>query len=215
MRNRLITIVDLGRHVSFDIATNALEHVIQNYAYSGHDVDVVTVRSSTPSVVRRFISQETDVLHLMGHAGKDPSSGALGFESDGESARAIDLNLREIADEILDGGEPIRASAIIADGCSTRSTAWRSAIRDSIVGEVTYVGTTTNIGWDDSMMFSSNFYARLLRQRVPRNGFATWASDCVDSITAAATHAGLPSRFRGQVLKPSRRAVESLSTYGG
>ncbi|GAA4871932.1 hypothetical protein [Serinicoccus chungangensis] len=214
MRNRLITIVDLGRHVSFDIATNALEQVIQNYAYAGHDVDVVTVRSSTPSVVRRFISQETDVLHLMGHAGKDPASGALGFESDGESSRAIDLDLREIADEIIDGGEPIRASAIVADGCSTRSAAWRAAIRDSIVREVTYVGTTTAIGWDDSMMFSSNFYARLLRKRVPRSGFASWASDCVDSVATAATQARLPSRFRGEVLKPSPRALDSLATYG-
>lgn len=106
MRNRLITIVDLGRHVSFDIATNALEQLIQNYAYAGHDVDVVTVRSSTSSVVRRFISEETDVLHLIGHAGKHYASGSLGFESDLDSSQAIDLDLREIADEVREGGGP-------------------------------------------------------------------------------------------------------------
>lgn len=64
------------------------------------------------------------------------------------------------------------------------------------------------------MMFSSNFYARLLRKRVPRSGYAAWAADCADSAGAAATGAGLASRFRGEVLKASRRAVQALATYG-
>jgi hypothetical protein len=35
---------------------------------------------------------------------------------------------------------------------------WQQAVRDCLLGEVTYIGTSAMVGWHESTVFSSAFY---------------------------------------------------------
>jgi hypothetical protein len=75
------------------------------------------------------------------------------------------VSFEELGAMAAERGRGISAGAILADGCRTGTGAWQRAVRDCLQGEVTYIGTSANIGWHDSTVFCSAFYGALFRGR--------------------------------------------------
>jgi hypothetical protein len=208
VRNKQINLVDVGLEASFDASMTFVQSVLQNInaGYDNPVANIDFIRSRDLDTVLSAFTSTCHVLHVMAHgdATETPS-----FLSDDNS---FTVSFEELGLVAAERGRGISAGAILADGCRTGTGAWQRAVRDCLQGEVTYIGTTANIGWHDSTVFCSTFYGALFRNRGKGLTPAQQARDAAERAVAAyATLTDRPCPFKVVTLGPSRRALKALA----
>jgi len=161
MKNRLITLVDLGLDSSFDASMSFVQGITGNIN-AGWDrpyLDVNFVRTRDHETAFSALTTPSTVLHVMAHG--DHSEEPSFLSTDGETQ----VSLRSLADWFLDHQWGIASGVVIGDGCKTGIDKWQRAIRDCIQDDITYIGTSTVIGWYEATVFCSAFYGALVRNR--------------------------------------------------
>lgn len=208
MRANRVTLLDIGLDSSFDAAMTFVQSTLQNinaeHPYPIVDIDFV--RSRDPDTVLTAFTASCDVLHVMAHG--DHSSTPTFASSDGRTK----ISLEALGEEAASRGRGISAHAILADGCKTGTGAWQKAVRDCLQDEVTYIGTSAQIGWHESGVFCSAFYGALFRNRGRGMSPAERAQDAAERAIEAYTL--LTDRncpFRVLTLSPSRWARMALA----
>jgi hypothetical protein len=86
-----------------------------------------------------------------------------------------------------------------------------AAFRDCLHGPVTYIGTSTSVGWHEGTVFPSMFYGVLFRNRGA--GVAPAEASSRAAATAVAAYTGLLGKkcpYRAVTLEPSRWARQHL-----
>ncbi len=211
MKDRTVTLLDLGMDPAFDTSTNLVRETLLNLTIDGRHFDVVTVRSRDVETVRAVLTSVGDVLHVMAHGYWSSESGPeLYSESDDRLA-----SMREIAESFLKGAAGIRASIVIVEACTTATKPWSDAIRDSISHPVTYVGSSRQIGWYDSAVFMPAFYGALGSRRGRGRTVAEQGLEAVAAARDAYERvSGRTCPFKAKALKPSRAALASIREFG-
>ncbi|KWV33602.1 hypothetical protein AWV63_06210 [Micromonospora rifamycinica] len=208
MRPRRVTLLDIGLDSSFDAAMTFVQSTLQNInaGCEAPIVEIDFVRSRDPDTVLSAFTSSCDVLHVMAHG--DHSVTPSFTSTDGE----FTVSFEQLGEVAADRGKGISTGAIIADGCKTGTGAWQKAVRDCLQGEVTYVGTSSIIGWHESGVFSSAFYGALFRNRGRGVKPADQAQDAATrAIDAYALLTDKNCPFKVTTLKPSQRARTLLS----
>ena len=203
MRNRRIGLLDVGLDASFDASMTFVQSTIQNIN-AGYDepvADIDFVRSRDPYTAVTALTAQYHVLHVMAHGGH--YEGPMFSSSDGKVTLALD----ELGAFAESRGHGIQCGAILADGCKTGIGVWQRAIRDCLQDNITYIGTSANIGWHESTVFCSAFYGSLFRNK---GRGATPAEQAADAAARAAESykilTGRKCPYTVSVLTPSRAA---------
>ena len=119
---------------------------------------------------------------------------------------------RVIADWFLDHQWGIASGVVIADGCKTGIGKWQRAIRDCLQDDITYIGTSTVIGWYEATVFCSAFYGALVRNRGLGRTPAEQGWDAANrAIRAYETLTDQRCPYKPVLLTPSRQALRSLT----
>ncbi len=206
MRNRRISLLDIGLDQGFDASMTFAQATVQNIN-AGHDepiADIDFVRSSDPHVVMTAFTATCDVLHVMAHG--DASEEPVFSSSDG----SLEIGLGDLGAWCAERKYGIGAGAIIADGCRTGTGVWQRAVRDCLQGPVVYIGTSSIIGWHESTVFCSAFYGSLFRRKGRGQTPQQQATDAADRANKAyAVLTGKSSPFKVSVLRPSRTALRA------
>jgi len=101
----------------------------------------------------------------------------------------------------------LQASAVLADGCKTAIGAWQKAVRDCLQREITYIGTSAQVGWHEGTVFCSAFYGAFFRNKGKGLSPAKRALDAADrAIDAYTKITDRPCPYKATTLTPSRRA---------
>ncbi|MEV0727640.1 MULTISPECIES: hypothetical protein [Polymorphospora] len=208
MRAKRVSLLDIGLDASFDAAMTFVQSTLQNInaGFEAPIVDIDFVRSRDPSTVLSAFTASCDVLHVMAHG--DHSVTPTFSSSDGRTS----VSLEQLGETAAQQGKGISTGAILADGCRTGTGAWQKAVRDCLHGEVTYIGTSGQIGWHESGVFCSAFYGALFRNRGRGMTAAEQAQDAAERAIHAYTM--LTDRncpFRVMTLTPSRWARMALA----
>lgn len=209
MRNRTVTLLDLGLDSDFAVSTAYTQQLLQSLAVGDEQraLDVITVRSREAWTIHEILTRPSDVLHVMAHAAKwDDGELHLGSEDADLAA------LSDVRDGFLrKGGYPISAAIVIADACRTAAPGWVSVMRDVLGQETAYIGTRREVGWRDSTVFTANFYAALTRTRGKSTPLVDQAMDASDRANEAFRRVtGRASPYVCRPLRPSRAATNSL-----
>jgi hypothetical protein len=208
MRPRRVSLLDIGLDSSFDAAMTFVQSTLENInaGYEEPIVDIDFVRSRDPSTVLSAFTASCDVLHVMAHG--DQLVTPTFSSTDGKT----NISVEQLGETAAEQGKGISTGAILADGCRTGTGVWQKAVRDCLQGEVTYIGTSANIGWHESGVFCSAFYGALFRNRGKNMSPAEQAQDAAERAIEAYTL--LTDRncpFRVMTLKPSRWAQKALA----
>lgn len=203
MRNRTITLVDLGLDASLNASMQFVQATLDSIN-AGHDepvADVNFVRSRDEETIWGALTSPSTVLHVMAHG--DHSQEPAFLSSDGESG----VTLSSLADAHSGPGTGIAAPIVLADGCKTGIGVWQRAVRDCLQGPVAYVGTSAAVGWYEGTVFGAAFYGALLQRR----GRGSSALDQGLEAAGKAAEAyrlitGTKCPYRAVPLEPSRRA---------
>ncbi|WP_430780123.1 hypothetical protein [Actinoplanes sp. G11-F43] len=160
-RRRRITLLDIGLDEAFNTSMTFVQSVLQNINadFESPVAEIDFIRSRHPETVFTSFTAPCNVLHVMAHG---DSSGTPTFSSTDE--RTV-VSIEELARRAVDSGRGISSGAVISDGCRTGTGAWTRAILDCLQGDITYIGTTANVGWHESTTFSSAFYSSLFRDQ--------------------------------------------------
>jgi hypothetical protein len=161
VRRKRISLLDIGLDSNFDAAMAFVQSTLENINID-HDEPVAEidfVRSRDPDTVLTAFTASCDVLHVTAHG--DHSVAPTFSSSDGKTM----ISIEELGERAADLGRGISTGAILADGCKTGTGAWQKAVRDCLQGEVTYIGTSAQIGWRESTVFCSAFYGALFRNK--------------------------------------------------
>src|SRR5262245_30029971 len=159
VRNRQMTLIDLGLDRSFDASMTFVQSTLQNIN-AGWDepiADINFIRSRDPKTVSMALLGACDVLHVMAHG--ESSAGPSFTSEDGKSI----LELADLAESAQESGDGIMAHTVLADACHTGTGIWQRAVRDCLEHDITYIGTARDIYWHDSTVFCSAFYGALFR----------------------------------------------------
>jgi hypothetical protein len=207
VRSKQVNLVDVGLDASFDASMTFVQSVLQNInaGYESRVADIDFIRSRDLETVLSAFTASCNVLHVMAHgdATETPT-----FLSDDNS---FTVSFEELGAMAAERGRGISAGAILADGCRTGTGAWQRAVRDCLQGEVTYIGTSANIGWHDSTVFCSAFYGALFRNRGKGLTPAQQARNAAErAISAYGTLTDRACPFKVFTLGPSRRARQAL-----
>ncbi|MGW6282752.1 hypothetical protein [Kribbella sp. NPDC055071] len=208
MKNRLITLVDLGLDSSFDASMSFVQGITGNIN-AGWDqpvIDVNFVRTRDHETAFSALTTPSTVLHVMAHG--DHSEEPSFLSTDGQTQ----VSLRSLADWFLDRQWGISSGVVIADGCKTGIGKWQRAIRDCLQDDITYIGTSTVIGWYEATVFCSAFYGALVRNRGLGRTPAEQGWDAANrAIRAYETLTDARCPYKPVLLTPSRRALRSLT----
>jgi hypothetical protein len=207
VRSKQVNLVDVGLDASFAASMTFVQSVLQNInaGYESRVADIDFIRSRDLETVLSAFTASCNVLHVMAHgdATETPT-----FLSDDNS---FTVSFEELGAMAAERGRGISAGAILADGCRTGTGAWQRAVRDCLQGEVTYIGTSANIGWHDSTVFCSAFYGALFRNRGKGLTPAQQARNAAErAISAYGTLTDRACPFKVVTLGPSRRARQAL-----
>ncbi len=207
MRRRRVGLLDIGLDSQFDKAMAFVQSTIEtiNVGYSEPVIDVDFVRSRDPDTVLTAFTASCDVLHVMAHG---DHSIAPTFSSSDEKTN---ISLEDLGERAAEQGRGISAGAILADGCKTGTGVWQKAVRDCLQGEITYIGTSAQIGWHESTVFCSAFYGALFRNRGKGLSPAAQAEDA--ALRAQDAYTRLTDRscpYKVVKLTPSRRAKQAF-----
>jgi hypothetical protein len=203
MRNRRVTLLDIGLDQSFDASMAFVQSTLQSINAGLPDpiVDIDFVRSRDLDTIFAAFTALCDVLHVMAHGdhGETPTFSS----TDGK----VTLSLEELGDYAADRGHGINASTVLADGCKTGIGAWQKALRDCLHGDIVYIGTSARVGWHEGTVFCSAFYGALFRNKGKGLTPAEQALDAADRAVKA--YEALTDRtcpYKVMVLEPSRQA---------
>ena len=203
MKNRLITLVDLGLDSSFDASMTFVQGVVGNVNAGWNEpvIDVNFVRTRDHETAFSALTTPSTVLHVMAHG--DHSEEPSFLSTDGQTQ----VSLSALADWFLDRQWGISSGVVIADGCKTGIGKWQRAIRDCLQDDITYIGTSTVVGWYEATVFCSAFYGALFRNKgkgiTPAEQAWDAARRAIDAY-AAITDRVCP--YKVMVLEPSRQA---------
>lgn len=208
MRNRRVALLDIGLDSSFNAAMVFAQSTLENInaGYWEPVIDVDFVRSRDPDTVLTAFTASCDVLHVMAHG--DHSTTPTFFSSDEKT----NISLEELGERAADRGRGISAGAILADGCKTGTGTWQKAVRDCLHDDVTYIGTSAQVGWHESTVYCSAFYGALLRNKGKGLSPAEQAEDAAKRAQEAYTL--LTDRncpYKAMTLSPSRHARRMLA----
>jgi hypothetical protein len=210
VRNKQVNLIDLGLEASFDASMTFVQSILQNInaGYDSPVADIDFIRSRDLDTVLSAFTSSCHVLHVMAHGDNTETPT---FQSDDNS---FTVSFEELGAVASDRGRGISAGAILADGCRTGTGAWQRAVRDCLQDEVTYIGTSANIGWHDSTVFCSAFYGALFRNRGKGLTPAQQARDAAErAIAAYSTLTDRACPFKVVTLGPSRRARQALAVF--
>lgn len=163
VRNRTVTLVDLGLDTAFNASMQFVQATLDN-VNAGEEqalVDVNFVRSRDQETIWSALTTPSTVLHVMAHG--DHSEEPAFVSSDGQT----EITLGSVAEQHRGQGTGIAAPIVTADGCKTGIGVWQRALRDCLQGPVAYIGTNALVGWKEGTVFGAAFYGALLG-RVPR-----------------------------------------------
>jgi hypothetical protein len=157
-----VLLLDLGLDESFDASMTSVQATIRNInvSFDNPVCDIDFVRSRDPWTVAAAFTATCDVMHVMSHADHliTPT-----FYSSDEKTEVSFADLSAWAWDNSGGG--IATGTVLADGCKTGTGVWQKAIRDCLEGPITYIGTSAQVGWYESGVFSAAFYSALLRNK--------------------------------------------------
>lgn len=207
MKNRRVSLLDIGLDSSFDASMTFVQSTLQNInaGWDSPIVDIDFVRSRDPGTVLAAFTAPCDVLHVMAHG--DQSSTPTFASSDG----ATNVSLEELGEWAADQRKGVSTGAVLADGCRTGTGAWQKAVRDCLQGEITYIGTSAIIGWHESTVFCSAFYGALFRNKGKGLSPVEQARDAANrAIRAYAEVTGRKCPFKVTCLTPSTRARQAF-----
>lgn len=126
------------------------------------------------------------------------------------------ISLSQLGDWAAGEGRGISTGAILADGCKMAIGVWLKAVRDCLQGEVTYIGTTSLIGWHDSTVFCSAFYGAMFRNKgrgvAPAERAAEAAEKAIEAYMLITEKPSCP--FKVVTLEPNRRARRAFGVSG-
>ena len=207
MRNRRVSLLDIGLDQSFDASMAFVQSTLQsiNAGWPDPIVDIDFVRSRDPDTVLAAFTAPCDVLHVMAHG--DHAETPTFTSSDAKTVIALD----QLGDYTADRGHGINASTVLADGCKTGIGSWQKALRDCLHDAIVYIGTSGLIGWHESTVFCSAFYGALFRNKGKGLSKTAQALDAATrAIEAYSAITDRPCPYKVMVLDPSRRARESF-----
>lgn len=207
MRNKRVTLVDLGLDRPFDDSMGFVQSTLMNInaGLASPVTDIDFIRTRNLEVIWRTILAPCDVLHIMGHG--DSSTEPSFVSSDGETEFGFEV----LAAYAQETGQGIEAHAILADGCKTATGLWKRTLRDSLEHDIAYIGTSRQIGWHDSTVFCSAFYGAYLKAKgkglTPAEHALDSASRAVEAFTILT---GTKCPFSVSILTPSRAAMRNV-----
>jgi hypothetical protein len=208
VRRRRISLLDIGLDSNFDAAMSFIQSTLANINihYGEPVVDIDFVRSRDPDTVLTAFTASCDVLHVMAHG--DQVAASPTFSSSDEKTN---ISLEKLGATAADRGRGISTGAIVADGCKTGTGAWQQAVRDCLHGDVTYIGTSAQVGWYESTAFCSAFYSALLRNKGKGLTPAEQAQDAAERAQQAYTLlTGRHCPYKVMTLSPSRWAKQAF-----
>ncbi|WP_344077211.1 hypothetical protein [Luedemannella helvata] len=203
-----MSLLDIGLDAAFDAAMVFVQATIEsvNAGWESPIVDIDFVRSRDPDTVMTAFTASCDVLHVMAHG--DHAITPTFSSSDDQTI----ISLAELGERAADNGRGISAGAILADGCTTGTGAWQKAVRDCLHSEITYIGTSSQIGWHESTVFCSAFYGAMLRNKGRGMTIAEQAYDAAERArTAYEAITDKKCPYKVTMLAPSRRALAALA----
>jgi hypothetical protein len=203
MKQTQVTLVDLGLDDSFDTSMTFIQATIQNInaGMVNPAADISFIRTRHIATIFDTMLSQCDVLHVMAHGDKteDPAF----VSSDGQTT----FDFGNLKAHAFATGNGLRAHTIIADACSTATGKWKRAVRSCLEHDITYIGTSRQIGWHDSTVFCSAFYGALFKRRGKGLSPAEHSYEAATrAVTAFETITGAESPFRVVVLTPNRDA---------
>lgn len=208
MRNRRVTLLDIGLDTSFDASMSFVQSTLRNIN-AGWDtpiVDIDFVRSRDLQTVITAFTASCDVLHVMAHG--DHSELPAFSSSDGRTT----VSLEEIGELAANQDRAITAGAVLADGCKTGTGDWQKAFRDCLRSDVTYIGTSSAVGWHEGTVFCSAFYGALFRNKGKGFTAAEQAQDAAErAIRAYFEITDRPCPYKVTTLTPSRWALRAFA----
>lgn len=77
-----------------------------------------------------------------------------------------EISLSQLAQHLRGEGQGLQVGAVLADGCKTAVGVWQKAFGECLQGDITYIGTSTEVGWYEFTAFAPDFYAALLATAV-------------------------------------------------
>lgn len=159
-RPRVVTIIDIGLHSSFDSSTAVIQSSLRSLNLGGDEeaVAVDVVRTRDTQTILTALTAPSAVIHVIAHGDQSDGDPALSSE-DGETV----VWLKELEDHIEWTGRPVSASALLIDGCKTLTQPWQKSFARCVTSETAYIGTRRSSGWHDALLFGPAFYASLLR----------------------------------------------------
>jgi hypothetical protein len=208
VRRRRISLLDIGLDANFDAAMSFIQSTLANINihYGEPVVDIDFVRSRDPDTVLTSFTASCDVLHVMAHG--DHVTASPTFSSSDERTN---ISLERLGEAAAERGRGISTGAILADGCKTGIGAWQKAVRDCLHDDVTYIGTSTQVGWYESTVFCSAFYSALLRNKgkgLTPAGQAQDAAKRAQEAYTLLTDRNCP--YKVMTLSPSRWAKQAF-----
>lgn len=210
MRNRRVTLLDLGLDDDFETSMNFVQSALQNMnvAWGEKVCDIDYVRSRDPYTVGAAFTSPCNVLHVMAHGEHEITPTFI--STDGKTS----LEMSELgvwAASTLQSG--ISTGAVLADGCKTGVGTWRKAVRDCLEGPITYIGTSAAVGWHEGAVFCSAFYGALFRNKGMGLSSAEQAWDAAErAIQAYQTVTDRKCPYKLYELVPSRAAKAALQS---
>ncbi len=213
MRPRIVRLVDVGLDPAFDASMSSVQATLHNINAGAESpiVEVEFVRSRDLLTVGMVFTAPAHVLHVMAHGGAYGDAGPT-FES---SDQRTSYSLGRLADDVVQLGRGMRTSTVFADGCRTATAPWQRAFEHVLQGPITYIGTTSNIGWHEATVFGAMFYGVLYRTKGKGIDPAQAALAAAESASVAYTQLlGRKCPYRAVTLEPSRWALDNLQPTG-
>jgi hypothetical protein len=212
-RPRVVRLLDIGLDPAFDDSMSFVQATLRsiNAGVDSPIVEVEFVRSRDLQTVGTAFTAAAHVLHVMAHGGAFEDGGPMFGSSDQRTWYSLD----QLADHVVETGRGVQAPVVLADGCRTATAVWQRAVEHVLQGPVTYIGTTSNIGWHEATVFNAMFYGVLCRNKgrgVDPAGAALFATQ-----KAAAAYTDLLGKkcpYRAITLEPSSWALENVRRTG-
>ncbi|PWW23496.1 hypothetical protein JD79_02670 [Geodermatophilus normandii] len=209
MRPRVVRLVDIGLDPAFDASMSFVQATLQNINTGAASpiVEVEFVRSRDLRTVGMALTAEAHVLHVMAHGGAYGDDGPTFSSSDQRTS----FSLGQLTDDAAGQGRGVRTSTVFADGCKTATGVWQRAFEHVLQGPITYIGTTSSIGWHEATVFGAMFYGVLYRNK--GKGVDPAAASMAAARGAAQAYTDLLGKrcpYKAITLEPSAWARENV-----
>jgi hypothetical protein len=210
MRPRVVRLVDVGLDEGFDASMSFVQATLRNInaGLSSPIAEVEFVRSRDVMTVGMAFTAPASVLHVMAHG--DHSETPTFWSSDEKTSFSLD----QLAEQAAEMGRGLRTSTVFADGCKTGTGVWQRAFRNCLQGPVTYIGTSSAVGWHEGTVFSSMlFYGVLFRNKGAGVAPAEASAHAAEAAARAYSDMlGKKCPYRAVTLEPSRWARTHLGS---